>query len=81
MKYKKFYLKSWLRALIVKMTLILFIFQQSEIGLWVTGLYLVLVQPVLLLYKSLETRPQQQLYSVGRQQEEEEEEVKERSNV
>ena len=59
----------------------LFIFQQSEIGLWVTGLYLVLVQPVLLLYKSLETRPQQQLYSVRRQQEEEEEEVKERSNV
>ena len=59
----------------------LFIFQQSEIGLWVTGLYLVLVQPVLLLYKSLETRPQQQLYSIGRQQEEEAEEVKERSNV
>ena len=60
----------------------LFIFQQSEIGLWVTGLYLVLVQPVLLLYKSLKTRPQQQLYSVGRQQEEEEEEeVKERSDV
>ena len=81
MKYKKFYLKSWLKALIVKVTLMLFIFQQSEIGLWVTGLYLVLVQPVLLLYKSLETRPQQQLYSVGRQQEEEEEEVKERSNV
>ena len=66
----------------MRRTLILFIFQQSEIGLWVTGLYLVLVQPVLLLYKSLETRPQQQLYSAGRQQEEEEEEeVKERSNV
>ena len=61
--------------------IIIFIFQQSEIGLWVTGLYLVLVQPVLLLYKSLETRPQQQLYSAGRQEEEEEEEVKERSNV
>ena len=64
----------------MKKKLIVFIFQQSEIGLWVTGLYLVLVQPVLLLYKSLETRPQQ-FYSAGRQQEEEEEEVKERSNV
>ena len=67
--------------MMIKKKLIMFIFQQSEIGLWVTGLYLVLVQPVLLLYKSLEARPQQELYSAGRQEEEEEEEVKERSNV
>ena len=32
----------------------LFLFQHEHVGLWVTGVYLVLVSPVLLLYRSLD---------------------------
>ena len=33
---------------------LLFLFQHEHVGLWVTGVYLVLVSPVLLLYRSLD---------------------------
>ena len=51
-------------------------FQQGDLGVWVTGVYLVLVLPVLLLYRSLETVV---IYGGGVQQEEEA--SKERSAV
>ena len=40
------------------------IFQHEHVGLWVTGVYLVLVSPVLLLYRSLDPErvTREQLY-------------------
>ena len=52
-------------------------FQHEHVGLWVTGVYLVLVSPVLLLYRSLDPERivNQQMYMAS------EDSAKERSAV